>query len=87
MKITASDFSVGSLPFDHPDDVVARDFLDAGRDVALQIDAERERLEPFRVGCLESLIHCLAGEPEELFARLAREPAGEGECGLVRVHA
>ncbi len=86
MKTTASAFSVGSLPSDDADDVVADDLLDRGRDVPLDAHAERDRLEPLGVGLLQGAVHRQAGHGEQLFARLAvtasRRRPGPGLPGV-----
>ena len=39
-------------------------------------------LEPLRVGLFQRAVHRAAGQAQELLARLAGEPAGEGQRGL-----
>ena len=72
---------------DHADDVVADDLLDAGRDVALQVDAERVRLEPLRVGLLRAprppsgrTARGASRPPRGRASRRRRAPAGRGRA-------
>ena len=64
--MTASDFNCRVAAFHDADDVLADDLLTLCRDVPLDADAERDRLEALCVGLLEGAVHCSAGRPRSL---------------------
>ena len=63
----------------HRDHVARLDLADLGRDVGVNVDAERNGPEVARVGGLQHFIDGLAREREQLLARVLGDPSGEGQ--------
>ena len=68
--------------FDHAEDVARDDLLHGGRDVPLDADAERNRLEALGVGLLERLVHGQADVGEQLFAGAIDSQPAKARAGL-----